>query len=97
MTSNAFSESNRRYAELVEQNQQAMLNAIDNWTRATRDAAMQFGGAGAVRPSDYAAGLVDQAYDFAAKMLEVQRGLSKQLLNVALDMAADADRQMRKG
>ncbi len=95
---NAFNESSRRYAELVEQNQLAMLNAIESWTRASRESAKQFGGgATPAQPSFDADGLVDQIYDFASKMLEVQRGLSKQLFNAALEQAKDAERQMRKG
>ncbi|CCH79041.1 hypothetical protein BN12_40011 [Nostocoides japonicum T1-X7] len=97
MTTSPFNESTRRYAELVEQNQLAMLNAIESWTRASRDAATRLGSPTAVTPSLDTDGLVDQVYDFASKMLEVQRGLTKQLLNAAVESAKDADRKMRKG
>ncbi len=96
MTSSPFQESTRHYAELVEQSQLAMLNAVESWTRAARDAAKQFGGATATTPSFVAEGLVDQIYDFAAQMLEVQRGISKQLLNTALASARDAAQQTRR-
>ena len=97
MTSSAFNESARQYSELVERSQLAMLDAMDSWTRAARGAATQWGASTPAAPSYDAVDAVDQVYDFAVKMLEMQRGLSKQMVAAALESARQAGRRAAQG
>ena len=80
-------EATKQYVDLVQQGQEATLKAVETWTRTVQDAFSQVPGA------DYRVDVqsaVDQAYDLAAKLLEVQRGFVKNLLANAVEVADTA-------
>lgn len=85
--SNPAAAAAKQYTEMVQQGQQALLSAVDSWTKTVRDAVGQFPNPAATAASDPDQ-VIDQVFDFAAKMLEVQRGFSKQLVNAAAAAAA---------
>lgn len=85
--SNPAAAAAKQYTEMVQQGQQALLSAVDSWTKTVRDAVGQFPNPTATAASDPDQ-VIDQVFDFAAKMLEVQRGFSKQLVNAAAAAAA---------
>lgn len=77
-------QATKQYTELFEQGQKALQNAVDTWTKTVRNTADQFGAPSAttlVEPEV----VIDQVFDFAVKMLEVQRDFSKQLLAAATE------------
>lgn len=66
-----------QYSALVQQGQEAVRGAVESWTQAVKDAAAQFPAV----PAEYDAGnVIDQVFDFAEKLLEVQREFAKNLI-----------------
>ncbi|CCH78679.1 hypothetical protein BN12_660004 [Nostocoides japonicum T1-X7] len=83
-----------QYTELFEQGQKAFLDAVDNWSRAARYTFDRFGtssGTPLVAPEV----ILDQVFDFAVKILEVQRDVSRRLLAAATE-ASDATAAVAK-
>jgi hypothetical protein len=80
-------EATKQYADLVQQGQEATLKAVETWTRTVQDAFAQ---APSTTYQVNVQNAVDQAYDLAAKLLEVQRGFVKNLLANAVEAADTA-------
>jgi hypothetical protein len=80
-------EATKQYADLVQQGQEATLKAVETWTRTVQDAFAQ---APSATYQVNVQNAVDQAYDLAAKLLEVQRGFVKNLLANAVEAADTA-------
>ena len=70
----------QQYTDMVQQSQQAVLSAVDTWTKTVQDAVAQM----PTSPGQFdAAGMVDQVFDFTEKVLEVQRELAKKLVSTS--------------
>jgi len=65
-----------QYNEAFKQTQDTMLTAVDAWTRAFQQGLSQLPGAAPVDPAQ----VIDQVFDFAATVLNVQREFAKQLV-----------------
>jgi acetyl-CoA carboxylase carboxyltransferase component len=66
-----------QYTDLVQQSQEAVLKAVDTWTKTVRQAFEgQPDTSNHVDPNQ----VVDQVFDFTEKVLEVQRDFAKQLI-----------------
>jgi hypothetical protein len=69
-----------QYTQVVQQSQEAVLAAVDSWTRTVQDAA------GRLPIPQTAADptkVIDQVFDFAEKMLEMQRDFAKNLVKTS--------------
>ena len=73
-----------QYSALVQQGQEAVRSAVDSWTRTVRDAAAQFP---AVTQGYDPDKVIDQVFDFAEKLLEVQREFAKNVLKSSMTAA----------
>ena len=80
-------EATKQYVDFVQQGQEATLKAVETWTRTVQDAFAHAPGSTFQVNAQHA---VDQTYDLAAKFLEVQRGLVKNLLANAVEVADSA-------
>jgi hypothetical protein len=69
------------YTELVQQSQEALRTAVDNWSKIVEQAVAQLPATATpfAAPYDVNA-VVDQYFDFAGKVLEVQRDFAKNLI-----------------
>jgi hypothetical protein len=76
--------STDQYSALVQQGQEAVRSAVDSWTRTVRDAAAQFP---TVTQGYDADKVIDQVFDFAEKLLEVQREFAKNVLKSSVSAA----------
>ncbi len=65
-----------QYSDAFKQTQDTMLSAFDAWTHAFQQGISQLPGSVPVDPSQ----VIDQVFDFAATMLNVQREFAKQLV-----------------
>jgi hypothetical protein len=65
-----------QYTEIVKQGQDAVLAAVDTWTRTVQDAFGQLPTTPPVKPEQ----IVDQVFDFAGKVLGAQRDFAKHLI-----------------
>jgi carboxypeptidase C (cathepsin A) len=70
-----------QYTEMVQQSQQAVRAAVDNWTKTVQQAMAQLPATTApfAAPYDVNA-VVDQVFDLAVKVLEAQRDFAKNLI-----------------
>ena len=73
-----------QYSALVQQGQEAVRSAVDSWTRTVRDAAAQFPTVTQGYDPDK---VIDQVFDFAEKLLEVQREFAKNVLKSSVTAA----------
>ena len=73
-----------QYSALAQQGQEAVRSAIDSWTRALKDAAAKFPTVPAAYDADK---VIDQVFDFAEKLLEVQRDFAKTLIKSSVSAA----------
>jgi hypothetical protein len=71
-----YTQTVEQYTETVRQTQAAMLTAFDRWTRAFQQMLGQLPTAAPVNPEQ----VIDQVFDFAGKILDVQRDFAKQLV-----------------
>ena len=76
--------STDQYTALVQQGQEAVRAAVDSWTRTVRDAAAQFPAVSQAYDADK---VIDQVFDFAEKLLEVQREFAKNVLKSSVSAA----------
>lgn len=83
----ATKQAAQQYTDFVQQGQEATLKAVETWTRTVQDAFAQ---APTTTFQVNVQNAVDQAYDLAAKLLEVQRGFVKNLLANAVEVADNA-------
>ena len=65
-----------QYNDAFKQTQDTLLTAFDAWTRAFQQGLGQLPGAVQVDPTQ----VIDQVFDFAATVLNVQREFAKQLV-----------------
>jgi acetyl-CoA carboxylase carboxyltransferase component len=73
-----------QYTELVQQSQEAVLAAVDSWTRTVQDTYQKFPAFPAkVNPNQ----VIDQVFDFAEKLLELQRDFAKNLVTASASVA----------
>jgi hypothetical protein len=70
-----------QYAETIRTSQQAVVGAVEAWSKSLQSAFSSPGltTASAVDPNQ----VIDQVFDFAEKMLEVQREFAKNLASTA--------------
>ena len=73
-----MSDPSTQFTDLVQQSQEAVMAAVDTWTKTVREALS--GLPSAPGPLD-ANQVVDQVFDFTEKVLEVQRDFAKQLIS----------------
>jgi hypothetical protein len=75
-----------QYAEAMRTSQEAVLGAVESWTKSFQSA---FGQTPEVpSPSVDPNQVIDQVFDFAEKMLEVQREFAKNLAQAATSASA---------
>jgi len=73
-----------QYTEIVKQSQDAVLTAVDAWTKTVQDAFGQLPAAqSTVDPNE----VIDQVFDFAAKLLAAQREFAKNLVHTSASVA----------
>ncbi len=79
-----------QYRELVQQSQQAIQSAVDTWTKTVQDTVTALPS----NPTQVDPGqVVDQVFDFAERMLEMQRDFTKNLLQNSASIAQSVARQ----
>jgi hypothetical protein len=70
-----------QYTELVQQSQEAVRTAADNWTKTVQQAMGQLPANAAAFAAPYDVNTaIDQFFDLAKKLLEAQRDFSKNLV-----------------
>jgi enoyl-CoA hydratase/carnithine racemase len=80
-------DATKQYTEFVQQSQQAVLSAVETWTKAVQDA---FSSVPSTASEFDAAGSVDKIYDFTEKVLEMQRDFTKKLIASSTEAAEKA-------
>ena len=75
-----------QYTEFAKRGQEATLAVVDAWTRAVQDSAVQLP---SVTTQAAAQQVIDQVYDFAATVLDVQRNFAKQVVTTSASVAED--------
>ena len=79
-----------QYRDLVQQSQQALQSAVDTWTKTVQDTVTALPN----NPTQVDPGqVVDQVFDFAERMLEMQRDFTKNLLQNSAAIAQSVTRQ----
>ncbi len=79
-----------QYRDLVQQSQQAMQSAVETWTRTVQDTVTSL----PTNPTQVDPGqVVDQVFDFAERMLEMQRDFTKNLLQSSAALSQSVTRQ----
>jgi hypothetical protein len=73
-----------QYADFVKQSQEAVLTAVDTWTRTVQDALGQLPTLPAKVDPD---AVIDQVYDFAGKLLAAQRDFARNLVHTSVTVA----------
>ncbi|PPK92309.1 hypothetical protein CLV92_11555 [Kineococcus xinjiangensis] len=75
-----------QYFQAMQQSQQAVLDAFSTWTRTVQDAAGSIG----TNPVQVdPAQAIDQYFDFAAKVLDVQRTLTRGIVERTTSLTED--------
>ena len=70
-----------QYTEMVQQSQEAVRTAVDNWTKTVQQAMGQLPSAAAPIAAPYDVNtVIDQVFDLAEKVLEAQRDFAKNLI-----------------
>jgi hypothetical protein len=79
-----------KYADAMRTSQQAVVAAFESWTKSAQSAIGTIPGVGApVEPEQ----VIDQVFDFAEKMLAVQREFAKSLATTAASAGESARQQ----
>jgi hypothetical protein len=73
-----------QYTETVKQAQDAVLTAVDAWTKTVQDAVGQLPAVAPVLNPDQ---VIDQVFDFAQKLLAAQREFAKNLVHTSTQVA----------
>jgi hypothetical protein len=73
-----------QYTEIIKQGQEAVLTAVDSWTKTVQDAYGQLPAVALPVDPNHA---IDQVFDFAAKLLATQRDLAKNLVHTSTSVA----------
>ena len=81
-----MSSPTEQYTESLKKSQQAVLDAIDAWTKSAQSAfsSPAIGLTGAKSPDQ----VIDQVFDFAEQMLAVQRQFAKSLAASAANQSS---------
>ena len=69
-----------QYAALVKQGQEAALAALETWNHTFKQAFSRLPGVGSTAWPVSPDRVIDQVYDFAGHVLDVQRDVAKQLV-----------------
>jgi len=73
-----------QYTEMVQQSQDAVRTAVDNWTKTVQQAIGQLPATAAPFATPYDVNtVVDQVFDLAEKVLEAQRDFAKNLISTS--------------
>lgn len=77
-----------KYADVMRSSQEAVVEAFESWTKNAQNAMTSVPGMGSapVPPQE----VIDQVFDFAGKLLEVQRDFAKSLASTAASAAQSA-------
>ena len=80
-----------KYAEAMRTSQAAVVEAFESWTKSAQSAISTVPGVSVpqVEPQQ----VIDQVFDFAEKLLEVQRDFAKSLASTAAAAAESARQQ----
>jgi hypothetical protein len=81
------SDSTKPYLDYVQQSQQAVMSAVESWTKAVQDA---FSNVPNTIGDFDASESVDKIYDFTEKVLEMQRDFTKKLIASSTEAAEKA-------
>jgi hypothetical protein len=73
-----------QYTDIVKQAQEAVLTAVEAWTKTVQDAAGQLPAVPLPVDPNQA---IDQAFDFAGKLLAAQRELAKNVVHTTTAVA----------
>ncbi|MBA2445081.1 MAG: hypothetical protein H0V49_07100 [Nocardioidaceae bacterium] len=86
-----MSSPQEQYAESLRTGQKAVSNAVESWTKSAQSAlgTPPASTSGAFNPST----VIDQVFDFAERMLQVQRDFAKTLSATAASAAESAREQ----
>ena len=76
-----MSSPTEQYTASLKESQQAVIDAIEAWTKSAQSVfSVPAGGLGGEKSSDQ---VIDQVFDFAEQMLAVQRQFAKNLTAIA--------------
>jgi hypothetical protein len=81
-----------QYRELVQQSQEAFQNAVETWTKTVQDSMSSAG----VPPSSAQVDpqqVVDQVFEFAERMLAMQRDFTRNLIQSSVALQQSVNRQ----
>lgn len=81
-----MSSPQEKYSEAIRQGQQAMSEAVESWTESAQKAMGSVPSVGEVQPGQ----VIDQVFDFAEKMLQVQREFAKTMAATAASASESA-------
>ncbi len=85
-----------QYRELVQQSQEAFQNAVDTWTKTVQD-TMSSAGVPTTPSQVDPQQVVDQVFEFAERMLAMQRDFTRNLIQSSLAVQQSAGRQADQG
>jgi hypothetical protein len=72
----------KQYADLMQQGQEAVLAAVEAWTKTMQDVYTSLPATGGEFDLNES---VDKMYDFTEKVLELQRDFTKKLISTSTD------------
>ncbi len=79
-----------QYLEVIRQSQQAVLDAVDSWSKTVQETT---GSIPTAPPAVDPRQVVDQVFDFAEKLLDMQRDFTRSLLASSAAMSENVTRQ----
>lgn len=85
-----MSSPQEQFTALARQSQEAVVSAVDSWTRTVQQAVSQMSAPTAQADPNQ---VIDQVFDFAKKMLEMQRDFAKNLVQSSTSAVESAARQ----
>lgn len=77
-----MSNESKQYADLMQQGQEAVLAAVEAWTKTMQDVYTTLPATGGDFDLNES---VDKMYDFTEKVLELQREFTKKLISTSAD------------
>ncbi len=85
-----MSNPQEQYTQLAQQSQEAFQNAVQTWTKTVQDT---MAGAPATPAQVDPQQVVDQVFDFAERMLAMQRDFTRNLIQTSTSLTQDLARQ----
>jgi hypothetical protein len=79
-----------QYTEFAKRSQDAALAVVDTWTQTFQDTVVQLP---AITTKATAQHAVDQFFDYAGTVLDIQRKVAKQLVTATVAAAEDVSQQ----